>query len=142
MRTTAQLYCRQNQTFDPLSSERLEDHLQAKGTTIAEPIRLAVTNLRKSGLNDEGLFRISPKQIKLDKVNFQLSSNFMYTVKPKLTTISKYLPLVYSNQHFVFIHYNIKLPQNNDHLSTMATNFGSLYTGLKVLPKTELRRQI
>ena len=41
---------------------------QAKGLTIAQPIRLSVTYLRENGLNDEGLFRISPKQIKLDKV--------------------------------------------------------------------------
>ncbi len=41
---------------------------QATGRTIAYPIRLSVTFLRENGLNDEGLFRISPKQIKLDKV--------------------------------------------------------------------------
>ena len=57
-------------------SEHLEDHLQATGRTIAYPIGLTVTHLRHSGLNDEGLFRISPKQIKLDKV--KIFPNYFY----------------------------------------------------------------
>lgn len=59
----------------PVFGERLEDHLNATGRAIAFPIHLAVTYLRRSGLSDEGLFRISPKQIRLDKFKAYLDSN-------------------------------------------------------------------
>ena len=41
---------------------------------IAYPILLAVSYLRRGGLNDEGLFRIGPKQITLDKLKAYLDA--------------------------------------------------------------------
>ena len=67
-------------------SERLEDHLQATGRLIAYPIRLSVKQLRESGLNDEGLFRISPKQIKLDKVNLIRVDRFVNKERKVVST--------------------------------------------------------
>ena len=61
-------------TLRPVFGEPLEDHLNATGRTIAFPIALSVRYLLDSGLNDEGLFRISPKQIKLDKVKAHMDS--------------------------------------------------------------------
>lgn len=62
----------------PVFGEPLEDHLSATGRTIAFPISLTVTFLRESGLNDEGLFRISPKQIKLDKFKAYLDAQLPF----------------------------------------------------------------
>ena len=45
----------------PVFGECIEDHLNATGRTIAYPILLAVSYLRRGGLNEEGLlFLISP----------------------------------------------------------------------------------
>ncbi|XP_040577784.1 rho GTPase-activating protein 17 [Lepeophtheirus salmonis] len=59
----------------PVFGERLSDHLRSTGRTIALPIHLSVHNLLRFGLEEEGLFRISPKQIKLDKYKAQLDAN-------------------------------------------------------------------
>lgn len=59
----------------PVFGEDLEDHLRATRRTIAYPIALTITYLRDTDLNDEGLFRISPKQIKLDKFKAHLDSH-------------------------------------------------------------------
>ena len=54
--------------------ESIEDHLNCTNRTIAFPILLAVSFLRQTGLDDEGLFRISTKQIKLDKLKAYLDA--------------------------------------------------------------------
>jgi hypothetical protein len=59
----------------PVFGERLEDHLRATGRTIAFPIALSIRNMLDGGLNDEGLFRISPKQIKLEKMKAHIDSH-------------------------------------------------------------------
>ena len=63
----------------PVFGEELEDHLKASGREIAAPISLAICQLRKSGLNDEGLFRLSAPQIKLNKLKALLDSNLPLT---------------------------------------------------------------
>ncbi|TRY62697.1 hypothetical protein TCAL_07965 [Tigriopus californicus] len=65
----------QETKFRPVFGERLEDHLEATEKDIAFPIWLAINKMLESGLNDEGLFRISPKQIKLDKFKAYLDSH-------------------------------------------------------------------
>ena len=62
----------------PVFGEPLEDHLSATSRTIAFPIALSVFFLRDSGLNDEGLFRISTKQIKLDKLKSYMDANLPF----------------------------------------------------------------
>jgi hypothetical protein len=62
----------------PMFGEPLEDHLAATGRTIAFPIALAVTFLRETGLTDEGLFRISTQQIKLDKLKAYIDANLPF----------------------------------------------------------------
>ena len=59
----------------PVFGEELEDHLRASRRSVAYPIALSITYLRDTDLNDEGLFRISPKQIKLDKFKAHLDSH-------------------------------------------------------------------
>jgi len=58
----------------PVFGEKLEDHLNATGREIAFPIALAVTYLLDTGLEDEGLFRISAKQVKIDKFKAAVDS--------------------------------------------------------------------
>ncbi len=58
----------------PVFGETLEDHLKASGRRIALPVALSVACLLESGLEDEGLFRISAKQIKIDKFKAALDS--------------------------------------------------------------------
>jgi len=58
----------------PMFGESIEDHLNCTNRTIAFPILLAVSFLRQTGLDDEGLFRISTKQIKLDKLKAYLDA--------------------------------------------------------------------
>ncbi len=58
----------------PVFGEALEDHLRATGRRIALPVALSVACLLDSGLGDEGLFRISAKQIKIDKFKAALDS--------------------------------------------------------------------
>lgn len=65
----------QETTMRPVFGERLEDHLFSTNRTIAFPIALTVRYLLDSGLSDEGLFRISPKQIKLDKVKAHIDAH-------------------------------------------------------------------
>jgi len=61
--------------YRPVFGEGLEDHLKASGRRIAAPIGLAVSQLRKMGLNDEGLFRLCPQQTKLNKLKALMDSN-------------------------------------------------------------------
>ena len=62
----------------PMFGEDIEDHLRATKRTIAFPIALAVSFLRDTDLSDEGLFRISTKQIKLDKLKAYLDANLPF----------------------------------------------------------------
>eukprot|EP00096_Caligus_rogercresseyi_P001545 TRINITY_DN1254_c0_g1_i1.p1 TRINITY_DN1254_c0_g1~~TRINITY_DN1254_c0_g1_i1.p1 ORF type:complete len:608 (+),score=238.74 TRINITY_DN1254_c0_g1_i1:225-2048(+) len=59
----------------PVFGERLGDHLRSTGRRIALPLHLPIHNLLRFGLREEGLFRISPKQIKLDKYKAQIDAN-------------------------------------------------------------------
>ena len=65
----------QETNMRPVFGERLEDHLASTGRNIAFPIALTVRYMLDSGLEDEGLFRISPKQIKLDKFKAHIDSH-------------------------------------------------------------------
>ena len=58
----------------PVFGEDLSDHLRTSKRKIALPIALAVTYLREKGLNDEGLFRISTQQLKIDKFKARVDS--------------------------------------------------------------------
>lgn len=80
----------------PMFGEPLEDHLTATGRSIAFPLSLAVTFLRQSGLNDEGLFRISTKQIKLEKLKAYLDANLPFIHLLQVQYICCYY--VYSRQ--------------------------------------------
>ena len=71
----------------PMFGEDIEDHLRATKRTIAFPIALAVSFLRDTDLSDEGLFRISTKQIKLDKLKAYLDANLPFIT---LLQVSKY----------------------------------------------------
>jgi len=64
--------------FRPMFGEGLEEHLLATNRTIAFPIVLAVSFLRQTNLDDEGLFRISTKQIKLDKLKAYLDAGLEF----------------------------------------------------------------
>jgi hypothetical protein len=65
----------QETNMRPVFGERIEDHLRSTGRTIAFPIALSCHCLMATGLNDEGLFRISAKQIKLDKFKAHIDSH-------------------------------------------------------------------
>ena len=55
--------------------EKIEDHLRFSGRQIAAPISLAVSQIRKNGMNEEGLFRLSPQLVKFNKLKAFLDSN-------------------------------------------------------------------
>ena len=62
----------------PIFGENIADHLRAIDSQIAFPIALSVTFLRQTDLEDEGLFRISTQQIKLDKLKAHLDARLPF----------------------------------------------------------------
>ncbi len=86
----------------PVFGEPLEDHLSATGRSIAFPIALSVFFLRDSGLNDEGLFRISTKQIKLDKVKSFIDANLPLTELLQVSTQTFLFFVISINRQFSF----------------------------------------
>lgn len=62
----------------PIFGEDISDHLRVDNRIIAYPIALAVTFMRKSGLHDEGIFRIPTQQIKLDKLKAHLDARLKF----------------------------------------------------------------
>lgn len=68
----------QNTQQRPIFGEDISDHLRAGDHTIAFPIALAVTFMRKTGLKDEGIFRIPTQQIKLDKLKAHLDARLEF----------------------------------------------------------------
>jgi len=61
--------------YRPVFGEAIEDHLRFSGRTIAAPISLAVAQIRKNGMNEEGLFRLCPQAIKLNKLKAFMDYN-------------------------------------------------------------------
>ena len=55
--------------------ERIEDHLKFSGRQIAVPIALAVSQIRKNGMSEEGRFRIACRKVKINKLKAFLDSN-------------------------------------------------------------------
>ena len=61
--------------YRPVFGEPLEDHLVTGHRQIAFPLALTVRCVLDSGFKEEGLFRISPKQIKLDKMKAYIDAH-------------------------------------------------------------------
>ena len=68
----------QDTTSRPVFGEDIIDHLRTTGRKIAFPIGISTSFLRKSGLTDEGLFRLSTQQVKLDKLKAHLDANLPF----------------------------------------------------------------
>jgi len=52
----------------PVFEETIEDHLRFSKRQIAAPISLSVSQIRRYGMHEEGIFRIAPAKIKLNKL--------------------------------------------------------------------------